>query len=963
MTPKKPWLVFSALSLSMVLILIGYQVTLGAADEPPQLYPSAVCGQVGNVVVVEGKNFTPNVLVNITWAGMPLGTDPAPVQVDPSGSLVFQFIIPNDYGGPHPVRVSDGQLAGEFIFDLGIDCPPPATATPIEPTATATVTPTPLPPTPVPEVPRLFCEPEGVLPDSTIQVYGENFHPGIPLYQLRWDGVVIPWSPSGLTVGDDGKFALSVVAPSDSYEMHTLVADDGRGGSAPCYVNMVPRNPTPTSTPTPTLTPTATPTWTPGPPPGVTVTITATPGPQDTCAAIEAAFTRYPLVNSQIDAGITVTNLNAPWPAGEVQLRIWQNYNMFEWDTGIFQTLPAMAVGDMMPLHLTFSSPQSGPTWFQLRLHEVRTGQALPCASAWFPLQIIKAEPYPPPLASPPDNVWLSSRQLTLDWLPAEVPDRAGPVEQYEVQVVDLVSGQLLHQAVSANVTDLAYTLPHDYGARQLAWRSRAYNPAGWSLWSTALYFGVDTVRPTVDISLAGEQGDNGWWRSPLTVRVGGSDAAPGSGLQATFLQVGETSWQQVIPGGATTVNTEGVFDLRAYGRDGATHRSQVAVQSVKIDLRPPDPVEPRFSSEPTTSGWYTRPLTIRVEAEDPVSGIADRSIRLDGGSWQTDEVRVEANGSHTIEFTAKDGAGHDSEIYQTTAKLDTALPAGAIALNGSLCQTCSPATASVSVGDENSGLAHWALSIVLPMQTPQAPTQQANTILASGNDPTRDVAINGGTLPTGPLTLYLAVQDMAGWVTTEELRVNNAPYTPGPTPTPWLMATATPWPAPTGQAANTGLVTPVPKDDQGDDGGKDNNGSGGGGGSGGSGQGGGDAIGATGYPVGEGVVVPAILPVTGDGLPGLWRWETLVFLLLSLAGLILLLNISSNSALLCLPLLLLSLRRSKIPRNQSQDRAANDRTTALLHWYGWSGCCKNYFPSNSTNSIQLKNHTNDKEQ
>jgi hypothetical protein len=280
------------------------------------------------------------------------------------------------------------------------------------------------------------------------------------------------------------------------------------------------------------------------------------------------------------------------------------------------------------------------------------------------------------------------------------------------------------------------------------------------------------------------------------------------------------------------------------------------------------------------------------------------------------------------------------------------------MALNGSLCQTCSPARASISVGDENSGLAHWTLSIVLPMQTPQALTQQANTILASGSDPVREVAINGGTLPTGPLTLYLAVQDMAGWVTTEELRVNNAPYTPGPPPTPWLMATATPWPAPTGQAANTSLVTPVPKDDPDDDGEEDNNGSGGGNGS--SGIGGGGAIGAAGYPVGEGVVVPAILPVTGDGWPG-W-WGVLGLSLLLLAGLILLLIILSSSLVLRLPLLLSRPRTSKIPRGQYRDRAVNDRTATLLHWYKWTDCCRNYFSSNSTNSIQLKNHTNDKE-
>jgi hypothetical protein len=511
MAPMKHNRIFLRIGLLSLVLLLGllggYRLT-SATDNGPELYPSAICGHAGDIVVIEGINFTPNVLVEVTWAEMVLGTDPFPVQADPAGYLYFQFVVPNDIEGSHPLRVRDGQQVAEIIFNLGLDCPPPATATPVEPILTPTAIPTLAPPTMGPEVARLVCQPEGVQPNTLFQVSGENFQPGVSLYQFRWDGVDIPTSPVGLTVSDDGKFAASVIAPADSYEIHTLIVDDGHGGVASCYVNLIPRNPTPTSTATPTVTPSPTATWTPGPPPGVSLSPTPPPGPGDYCAAIEAAFTRYPLVNSEIDAGITVNNTNTAWPADQVEVRLWQYYNLFEWDTGLAQPLPALTPGETVPLHLKFVSPQSGPTWFQVRLHDIQSGAQLPCPSAWFPLQIIQADLYPPALLVPADDTWLGSRTLTLDWLPAGIPDqRAGQPEKYEVQLIDLGSGLLLYQATAAPLTEISHTLSADYGARQLAWRSRAYNAAGWGRWSTALYFGVDTVAPMVEMSLAGDPG------------------------------------------------------------------------------------------------------------------------------------------------------------------------------------------------------------------------------------------------------------------------------------------------------------------------------------------------------------------------------------------------------------------------------------------------------------------------
>lgn len=842
---------------------------------PPQLLPAAVCGQAGAVVTVEGVNFSPNALVSLTWSGMPLGSDPAPLQADPAGRLVFTLVVPNDYAGPHLVHVSDGAHQAQFTFTLGEQCaPPPPTAT-ATPSAVPTPTRTPtLTATPPAELPRLRCQPEAAVPDTVIYLYGENFHPGGFFYQLRWDGVIIPWAPNGLTVGDDGKFMLWFSAPSDTYEVHTLVADDGRGGLAECYVDLLPRDPTPTWTPTATLTPTPSPTWTPGPPPRITVTPTLEPSPFDFCAEANAVFSRDPVVDTRIDAGLVLTNTSTAWPEGRLQLAIWQYYQLQAADTGVRFSLPALATGQALTLRQPFQASHSaGPVWFQLRLVDQSTGLESVCGSSpWFVLYAQDDEPYPPPLLEPPDNVWLNSRDLHLTWRPAETPPGAGPVDGYELHLLDLDGVSLLEQVVGPEVTGWPLSLAADTGERRLAWRARAHNAGGWGRWATPFYFGLDTTAPTVNLSLAGTPGDNGWWLSPVTARLGGADPLPGSGLSATYLQVGESRWQQVIPDGANPVDREGSYWLRAYGRDKALNRSPVVVEPLSIDLLPPYRIEAVFDRAATSSGWYTAPLTITLTAADDISGVAGRLARLDGGVWQPDGVLVDAEGVHQVDFKARDLAGHETDLRQTTAKVDLTPPAGAIALNGSLCQLCPPLTVTISGGDAASGLAHWALLLHLPtawlgdkITGLAAPLAQGETVLASGSDGSRDISLKGGDLPAGPLTLHLAVQDAAGWVTAQDLPVHNAPYTAGPTPTPWLMATATAWPTPTPGVMPYVTITPTPGTPGNGGGGGDDSGSGAGESSPGRDD---DSLGAPGQPLGYpvgGTLVPAILPVTGE--------------------------------------------------------------------------------------------------
>lgn len=697
--------------------------------------------------------------------------------------------------------------------------------------------------------PRLRCD--AASPGDVVYVQGEDFTPGAILAQLRWDGVVIPWSPDGLTVGDNGRFTLWFTVPSDTYELHTLVANDSEGGQGECYLNLTPHHPTPTQTPTPTLTPSPTPTATPGPPPEIT--ITPIPAPTDYCAVMSAAFTRDLVAGSTIQVGLDVINTNIAWPANQVQIGLWQYYNLDESDTGERVNLPALATGARTTLSFSFQENESGPIWYQLRLIDTTTGLLSGCVSAWYALYIQEAVPYPPPVLEPANNVWLDTRRLSLAWLAAEVPSGAGSVTQYEVQLSQVGGGDLLYQATGSTLAN--YILATDYGANRLAWRVRAQNDAGWGAWSNHFYFGVDTNQPVVTITVQGTVGDNGWYVSPVTVQVDGHDPAPGSGLVTAFLQPGRAKWQQVVPGNWNRVDQEGEIFLRAYGRDDALNLSPVVVNPIKLDRTPPEQISVDFSEDPTTSGWYIAPVTIEISASDSVSGVAERSVRADGESWQAAPVTLTEGGNHTLEYIARDVAGNETIIRQTTAKLDLTPPTGTISSTGTLCQTCNPMTMTVTLTDADSGIGHWILSVAEPGDIEE-------TILASGESPDQ-VLLAGSDFPVGTLSLRLAVQDVAGWVSTQQVEIINGATEPGATPTSTSPdPTATLWPTPasnkvTPTARTAVTATPGPGDDPG------------------AGDGGGeneeDSTPPTdgNYPVG-GQVVPVLLPVTGGAGPGL---------------------------------------------------------------------------------------------
>ena len=192
-----------------------------------------------------------------------------------------------------------------------------------------------------------------------------------------------------------------------------------------------------------------------------------------------------------------------------------------------------------------------------------------------------------------------------------------------------------------------------------------------------------DTQAPTVMASAAGTEGQDGWFRSNVTVRVAADDET--DYLTTIQTQVGDAA--RVVTADVrhvdVTVTAEGTTMVHGSAKDSAGNTSAEVTRIVRIDKAGPQlsaPLDPE-----------TRSVT--VSATDALSGIAGLEYRFDGsGSWVTVEngARIEPPDAlpHDLAVRARDLAGNLAMVL-----VDIPLGEGAV-LQGNVA---SYATASAS--------------------------------------------------------------------------------------------------------------------------------------------------------------------------------------------------------------------------------------------------------------------------
>ena len=180
---------------------------------------------------------------------------------------------------------------------------------------------------------------------------------------------------------------------------------------------------------------------------------------------------------------------------------------------------------------------------------------------------------------------------------------------------------------------------------------------------------------------------------------------------------------------------------------------------------------KPPHTTANATSGWYNRPLWIKLEAWDAASGVAATYYRVDDGPWiKGDTIHIPApsshenDGVHIIEYYSVDAMGHEEPRHVVRIGIDTRPPDAEITwpLNGSRVSGIINITGII--GDNGSGVARAWLAI-------GGRVYNLTTSPFNGTRPW-SILLNTSQLPNGRYSAVITVVDSAGNRAADEIIV-----------------------------------------------------------------------------------------------------------------------------------------------------------------------------------------------
>ena len=176
-----------------------------------------------------------------------------------------------------------------------------------------------------------------------------------------------------------------------------------------------------------------------------------------------------------------------------------------------------------------------------------------------------------------------------------------------------------------------------------------------------------DSLAPLASASVtsAAAPGDNGWFRGDASVAVKAVDNRDAS----PTIDTGTTSgWQPYV--GPVPVSGDGKHSLSYRAKDSSGNSTGEKTVPVWID-----------GTAPSTQVAVTRgsgvensdKATLKLTAQDALSGVASTTYRIDGGDWKVlgnEDPLVQGYGEHTVEFFTTDVAGNPEPLHSMVVDL-----------------------------------------------------------------------------------------------------------------------------------------------------------------------------------------------------------------------------------------------------------------------------------------------------
>lgn len=293
---------------------------------------------------------------------------------------------------------------------------------------------------------------------------------------------------------------------------------------------------------------------------------------------------------------------------------------------------------------------------------------------------------------------------------------------------------------------------------------SDGLQPSAWD--ASASHVGVDNTPPSVGMSGAGTPGNNGWWRSAVTVTLGCTDNLSGVAGITYALDGGPTTPY----GGAFVIAGEGVHSLSFTCADNAGNTDSDA-ETVRIDTR--DPATTAALAGPAgENGSYVGDVTVTLACTDPVpgSGCFSTQVAHDapgaGGPTVFDYASpftLTGDGVHAVDYHSADVAGNVEATQSIDVAIDTVPPAGEIVTvaDGTFTYTGAYAAGGIFTNAPTVAVEYHA--------TDAASGLQLVSIVGGDSDAyTGELDVTGTltvALPDGISTWTVLAEDMAGHV------------------------------------------------------------------------------------------------------------------------------------------------------------------------------------------------------
>ncbi|WP_380166687.1 ThuA domain-containing protein [Jannaschia sp. R86511] len=177
-----------------------------------------------------------------------------------------------------------------------------------------------------------------------------------------------------------------------------------------------------------------------------------------------------------------------------------------------------------------------------------------------------------------------------------------------------------------------------------------------------------DTTAPELDVVVdpAEPDGLEGWWTSPVTVSATATDDSDGPVLVEH--RIGDGEWTEHTE--PVVVDADGTYVVDVRATDEAGNVAEHEAFTVELDTTAPVVEVSGLTDGAEVEQGET--VDLAVTATDATSGVASVEVLVDGEAVDAETSWVPSRGSHTVEVTATDVAGHVTTESMTFTVLIT---------------------------------------------------------------------------------------------------------------------------------------------------------------------------------------------------------------------------------------------------------------------------------------------------